>query len=1015
VTGFNLSAIAVRERSLTLFLLIATGLAGTVAFLQIGRAENPEIAVKAMVVSATWPGATVEEMQSQVADPLEKRIQELRYYDRVETVIRPGSVQMMIQFIDTMPIAKLQDEFYQVRKKLGDEAIRLPPGVQGPIFNDDFADAYFALYSVESRGLPHRELVREAEQLRQQLLAVEGVNRVDIIGEQAQRIYIEFSYRRLAALGVTPAMLASSIARRNDLSPSGFVDTSGPRIYLRPQGAIDELETIAESPIEVGGHSLKIRDIAQVRRGYEDPPQFRVFNDGEPSILLGVNMQSGYNGLKLDENLAAAEAEVAQQLPLGIGFVKIADQAIHIANAVNEFSVKFVVALFAVMCATLLTLGPRVGMVVAAAVPLTLGITFVAMLLTGRNIDQISLGALILSLGLLVDDAIIAIEIMVVRMEQGIDRIKAAAAAWSTTAAPMLSGTLVTVIGFIPIGLAPSGVSEFAGDLFWVVAFALLASWFVAVVFTPYLGVLLLPGSSSTASSHEQLYQTPRYQRLRAGIERCIGRRRWMVTGVVASLLLSLAAIGLLKLQFFPSSDRPELLVEISLPQGSAIGATQAIAHKVAATLQQEPEARHVTAYVGQGAPRFFLSMHPELPDPAFAKVVVLTDGTSQREAIFARASALVAAGEFPEARIRVTRLSMGPPVPYPVSIRVHGPDIDELRRLAFQISQMMATEPTIRNIKVEAAERAPSLQLRFDLERLSQIGLDPQSVSEQLDTLLQGRTVTHFRDDLRSVDVVVRAIESERRAIGDLGNAMIVTASGASVPLSQVARLVPIMEEPVITRRDREIYIAVQADPVAGSPAPEATTRLMQRLAPMIATLPAGYRIEAGGDIEESSRATGAIVAILPVMVLLMMAVIMIQVRSFSAMFLVLATAPLGFIGGIPALLMTGRPFGFTALLGLIALAGILMRNTLILVDQIRRNREAGMNIHDAVIEATVQRARPVILTALAAALAFMPLTLSTFWGELAIVLIGGLVAGTALTIFFLPALYALWYGTEP
>ncbi len=1011
MTGFNLSALAVRERALTLFLIIAIMMFGTIAFLRLGRAETPEITVKAMVVSAAWPGATAAEMQSQVADPLEKRIQELRYLDRVETVARPGLLTMTIVLRDTMPIAALQDQFYQVRKKMGDEIPNLPRGVRGPFVNDDYADVYFALYAIDAPGLPHRELVREAEGLRQQLLLVNGVKRVDILGEQSQRIYVEFSQRRLAALGVTSQALAAALATRNDLVPAGFVDTAGPRVQIRPEGALDTAEAIRASPIAVGGRTLKIGDVATVRRGYEEPGVFRIRSDGEPAIMLGVNMQPHFNGLKLDEQLTAEEAHIRAGLPLGMELVKIADQARNISASVDEFAIKFVVALVVVILATFLAMGFRVGIVVAAAVPLTLGVTFVVMLVNGHNIDLVSLGALIVSLGLLVDDAIIAIEMMVVKMEQGLDRIAAAAYAWHSTAAPMLSGTLVTVIGFIPIGLAPSGVSEFSGDLFWVVGYALIASWFVAVIVVPYLGVKLLPDVALSSGAHDTIYDSPRYQRLRGWIDYCVTARKRVVLAVVALFLLALLGTGLLQQQFFPQSDRPELLVDINLPEGSSFAATEAVARQAEARLRRLPGVAHVATYVGAGSPRFFVSQNPELPDPAFAKLVLVTTGGAGRGEALRAARRLIADNPFPAARLRITRLTMGPPVPYPVTFRIVGPEMAVLHRLARRARDIMQTEPSADGVRIEAGERVPTLRLRFDQERLRQLGLTPESVGMQVQTLLQGSTVTQVRDDLRAVDVVVRGVESERRALGEIGDATILTASDQPVTLGQTAQLVPAMEEPLLTRRNRESYIAVHADVVDGAQAPDVTMKISERLKPFEAQLPPGYRIDIGGAIEESSKANKAIAAMLPLMVMLMLGVIMVQVRSFTAMALVIATAPLGLVGAVAALLVSGMPFGFTAILGLIGLAGIIMRNTLILVDQIRQNKAAGMDDRAAVVEATVQRSRPVILTAFAAVLAFAPLTHSTFWSGLAVALIGGLIVGTALSLFFLPALYALWF----
>ena len=1011
--GFNLSAFAVREQTLTLFLIICILLSGSVAFMRLGRAETPDITVKAMAVSVSWPGATAAEMQSQVADRLEKRLQELRFLDRVETVARPGQLTMTIVLRDTMPIRDLPDQFYQVRKKLGDEAINLPRGVRGPIFNDDYADAYFALYAITAPGLPHRALLGVAEDLRQRLLVVPGVKRIDILGEQAQRIYVEFSYHRLAALGVTPQALAAALAGRNDLVAAGFVETGGPRVQVRPDGELDSVESVRATPLVIGDRTLRIGDVADVHRGYEEPARFKIYSGGQPAIMLGVNIQPKFNGLNLDRSLIAQEAAIRATLPLGISLTKVADQARNITASVDEFAVKFVVALAAVIVATFLALGLRVGIVVAAAVPLTLGATFVIMLINGHNIDLVSLGALIVSLGLLVDDAIIAIEMMVVKMEQGLERTAAAAFAWRSTAAPMLSGTLVTLIGFIPIGLAPSGVAEFSGDLFWVVGYALLASWFVAVIIIPYLGVKLLPVIESRGDDHEAMYRTPRYQQLRQLVDRTVSARKTVVLAVLGLFVASVLGVGLLQQQFFPPTDRPELLIDINLPEGSAIAVTERAALQLDAALRQLPGTERVFTFVGAGSPRFFVSLNPEQPNPAFAKIVVVA-AKHQREQVLAAVRALIARDTLPSAYVRVTRLTMGPPVPFPVTFRLVGPDMAVLRQFIPQLRDVMQSEPTAAGVRIEAGERTPTLRLQFDQARLLQIGLTPDVVAAQLQTVLQGATVTQIRDPQRAIDVVVRAIAPERRALGNIGDATIVTASGRTVPLMQVARLVPATEEPLLTRRNRESYIAVHADIIDSAQAPDVTMAISQRLKPLEARLPPGYRIDIGGAIEESSKANSAIAATLPLMVMLMLAVIMIQVRSFPAMFLVIATAPLGLVGALPALLLTGQPFGFTVILGLIGLAGIIMRNTLILIDQIRQNKAAGMGDHDAVVEATVHRSRPVVLTALAAVLAFLPLTLSTFWGGLAVALIGGTIVGTGLTLFFLPALYALWFRVE-
>ncbi|HYC98681.1 efflux RND transporter permease subunit [Brevundimonas sp.] len=1008
----NLSAVGVRHPSVTLFLIIAILAAGAFAFLNLGRAEDPTFTVKVMTVTAVWPGATAEEMQNQVADRLEKRLQELRYYDRVETQARPGVVSMTVTLLDTTPPAAVPEEFYQARKKLQDEAVNLPRGVIGPIVNDEFSDVYFGLFALQAVGMPHRDLVREAETLREGLLQVEGVKKVNIIGEQRQRIFVELSNRRLATLGIAPDRIIGALAQQNLLTGDATVQTGAQSVNIRVAGAFDGVEAVRDTSVAIDGRSFRLGDIADVRRGYEDPASYLVRHDGAPAIVLGVVMRERWNGTTLGESLAEKTAEIREELPVGLTFTQVADQSRNIEEAYGEFMLKFAVALSVVMIVSLLALGFRVGLVVAAAVPLTLSAVFVIMLITGRDFDRITLGALILSLGLLVDDAIIAIEMMVVKMQEGLDRAAAATFAWGATAGPMLTGTLVTVIGFIPVGFARSTAGEYAGNIFWIVAFALLVSWLVAVYFTPYLGVKLLPKIKPAPGGHDAIYATARYERLRAWVRRSVASRGTVSLAVVAALLVAGALLALVvPKQFFPTSDRPELLVEVSMPKGTSIRATEAVVARIEADARKLPQTRFVDSYVGAGAPRFFLSLNPELPDPSFAKLVILTEGHEDRDALRRALTERIAAGAYPEARVRVNTLLFGPPVPYPVAFRVSGPDLNQVRGIAARTADIVRAESRTREVNVDWGERAPSVRLEFDEARLRLLGLDPASVSRQVGALVSGVTVSQMRTGDRTVDIVVRAAGDERRDLAGLDNLVITTADGRSVPLSGVARLVPGFEEPILLRRDRQPTVTVRADVAPGVQPPVVTAAILPKLRELKAGLPPGYAITTAGSVEESGKANAALAPIFPLMIVLMLTVIMVQTRSFKMTALVFATGPLGLIGAVPALLLTGTPFGFNAILGLIGLAGILMRNTLILVDQIEAERARGLDQIDAVVEATVRRARPVLLTALAAVLAFLPLTLSTFWGALAVVLIGGTLVGTALTLFFLPALYALWF----
>ncbi|MEC5317715.1 efflux RND transporter permease subunit [Brenneria populi subsp. brevivirga] len=1012
---FNLSALAVRERSITLFLIFLISVAGILAFFQLGRAEDPPFTIKQMTVVTAWPGATAREMQDQVAEPLEKRLQELRWYDRTETYTRPGLAFTMISLRDGTPPSEVQEEFYQARKKLGDEARKLPAGVIGPMLNDEYADVTFALFALKARGEPQRLLVRDAESLRQRLLHVPGVKKINIIGEQPERIFVSFSHDRLATLGVTPQDIFAALNNQNVLTPAGSIETRGPQVFVRVDGAFDNLEKIRQTPIVAQGRTLKLSDVATVERGYEDPATFLVRNNGEPALLLGIVMRDEWNGLDLGKALEAEVARINADLPLGMALTKVTDQAVNISSAVDEFMVKFFVALLVVMVVCFLSMGWRVGIVVAAAVPLTLAAVFVIMAATGKNFDRITLGSLILALGLLVDDAIIAIEMMVVKMEEGYSRIKASAYAWSHTAAPMLSGTLVTAIGFMPNGFARSTAGEYTSNMFWIVGIALIVSWVVAVAFTPYLGVKLLPDIRKVEGGHEAIYNTRNYNRFRQLLGRVIARK-WLVAGaVVATFALAVVGMGLVKKQFFPTSDRPEVLVEVQMPYGTSIKQTSAATAKLEAWLAKQEEARIVTSYIGQGAPRFFLAMAPELPDPSFAKIVVLAGNDKEREALKFRLRRAVADGLAPEAQVRVTQIVFGPPSPFPVAYRVMGPEPDTLRAIASEVERVMRASPMMRTVNTDWGPRVPTLHFTLDQDRLQAVGLTSSAVSQQLQFLLSGVPLTEVREDIRSVQVVGRAAGDIRLNPAKIAGFTLVGSAGQRIPLSQVGEVDVRMEDPILRRRDRTPTITVRGDIAEGLQPPDVSTAILKQLQPIIDQLPPGYRIEQSGSIEESAKATAAMLPLFPIMIALTLLIIILQVRSIAAMVMVFATSPLGLIGVVPTLLIFQQPFGINALVGLIALSGILMRNTLILIGQIHHNEQEGLPPFRAVVEATVQRARPVILTALAAILAFIPLTHSVFWGTLAYTLIGGTFAGTILTLVFLPAMYAIWFKIRP
>ena len=1008
---FNLSALAVRERSVTLFLICLISLAGLLSFFKLGRAEDPAFTVKVMTIVTAWPGASAREMQDQVAEKIEKRLQELRWYERAETYTTPGLAFTTLTLLDGTPPEQVQAEFYQARKKAGDEAANLPAGVIGPMINDEYADVTFALYALKAKGEPQRLLVREAETLRQRLLHVPGVKKVNIIGEQAERIYVEFSQERLATLGVRAQDVFAALNGQNALSPAGSVETRGPQVFIRLDGALDALQKIRDTPVAAQGRILALSDIATVRRGQEDPASFMVRNGGEPALLLGVVMRDGWNGLDLGKALDGEVTAIGAAMPLGMSLAKVTDQAVNIGAAVDEFMLKFLAALLVVMLVCFISMGWRVGIVVAAAVPLTLAVVFIVMAATGKNFDRITLGSLILGLGLLVDDAIIAIEMMVVKMEEGYSRIAASAYAWSHTAAPMLAGTLVTAVGFMPNGFARSSAGEYTSNMFWIVGIALIASWVVAVVFTPYLGVKLLPELKHVAGGHDALYDTPRYHRFRRLLGRVIARKWLVFCTVIGLFVLAVLGMAVVKKQFFPISDRPEVLIEVQLPYGSAIGQTSGAAAKVEAWLARQPEAKIVTAYVGQGAPRFYLAMGPELPDPSFAKIVVRTDSQQARDALKQRLRVAVAAGLAPEARVRVTQLVFGPYSPFPVAYRVSGPDPEVLRGIAGQVQAVMQASPLMRTVNTDWGTRTPTLHFSLQQERLQAMGLTSAAVAQQLQFLLSGVPVTAVREDIRTVQVMARAAGDVRLDPARIADLTLAGANGERIALSQVGSVEVRSEEPVMRRRDRQPTITVRGDIADGMQPPDVSGAITAQLQTVIDKLPAGYRIEQAGSIEESAKATQAMLPLFPIMLALTLLMIILQVRSISAMVMVFLTSPLGLIGVVPTLLLFQQPFGINALVGLIALSGILMRNTLILIGQIHQNEAAGLAPFDAVVEATVQRARPVILTALAAILAFIPLTHSVFWGTLAYTLIGGTFAGTVLTLVFLPAMYAIWF----
>ena len=1017
---FNLSAWAVAHPTLILFLILALGFAGFFSYERLGRAEDPSFTIKLVVVSAIWPGATAKEMQEQVADPIEKKMQELPHFDKVQTYSKPNFTAMQVFFKDNTPPQEVPQLFYQLRKKLSDIRGSLPSNLIGPNVNDEYGDVDSVLYMMTGDGADYAQLKKVAEALRQRLLKVAGVTKVNLYGTQDEKIFVEFSHAKLATLGIAPQAIFDSLARQNAVVPAGTVETSAQRVPLRVTGALDGAKAVAETPVESNGRTFRLGDIARVTHGFVDPPTFKIEQEGKPALGIGVVMAKGANILELGESVKKATAGFMAGVPQGVSIEQVADQPLVVKHAVGEFVRSFIEALVIVLFVSFLALGWRTGIVVALSVPLVLGIVFIVMNAMSLDLHRITLGALIIALGLLVDDAIIAVEMMVVKMEQGWDRARAAAFAWESTAFPMLTGTLVTAAGFLPIGFARSGVGEYAGGIFWIVAIALVASWFVAVIFTPYIGVKLLPdfakaGKAGQAGSHghdpHAIYDTRLYRGLRRVIEWCVRHRIKVVVATVGVFFASIAGFAHVQQQFFPLSERPELFFQLRLPEGTAFNVTMKTTKEAEKLLKGDKDIATYTAYVGQGSPRFWLGLNPQLPNESFAEIVVVATNVEARERIKARIEKAVHDGALSEARVRVDRFNFGPPVGFPVQFRVIGPDTHKVRDIAYKVRDVVKADRDVVDPHLDWNEQTPSVKLVVDQERARALGLTPQDVSQALAMLISGVPVTTIRDGIEKVEVVARAVPGERLDLARIGDLTVTTRGGVAVPLSQVARIEYSHEEPILWRRNRDMAITVRGDVVDGVQAPDVSNAIWARLKPIRDSLEPGYRMEMGGAIEESAKGNASIFVLFPLMVVVMLTLLMIQLQSFSRLILVFLTAPLGIVGASLGLNVASQPFGFVALLGLIALAGMIMRNAVILVDQIETDVSHGLSRREAIVEATVRRARPVVLTALAAILAMIPLSRSAFWGPMAITIMGGLFVATFLTLLYLPGLYALWF----
>jgi len=1020
----NLSEWALRHRALIGYLIVVLMLSGIVAYFRLGRAEDPDYTFKAMVVRTLWPGATAPEVALQVTERIERRLQEVPWVDVLRSQTRAGESLITVLVKDYTPKKEVPETWYQVRKKIGDLRHTLPQGVHGPFINDEFGDTFITLYALTGDGFNLARLRQEADRIGRELRQLPDVKKIELFGVQEEKIYLEVSHAKLATLGLSPRAIIDALQKQNAMMPAGFFETPSDRVRIRVSGDFESPAQIREIGIEAGGRLFRLGDIAQVERGFADPPAPRMRVQGQDAIGIGVAMSKGGDVIRLGERLQATVKRLQQALPLGIDLHVVADQPQIVRQSMNLFMSSLAEAVVIVLAVSFLSLGLRTGTVVALSIPLVLAITFLLMYAFGIDLQRISLGALVIALGLLVDDAIIAVEMMVVKMEQGWERLRAATFAYTSTAFPMLTGTLITAVGFMPVGLAKSGAGEYTFSIFAVVSIALLVSWVVAVLFTPYLGYLVLDAEKlqRRAQRHGHApYSTPLYCRVRATVDWCLHHRWWVIGATVVAFAAALAGLtfGVQK-QFFPASSRPELLVDLWLANGSSLAATEAQARKVEAVLA-EPELarsiRYYASYLGNGSPRFYLPLDQQLFNDGFAQFVITTRDLAAREDLKRRLEQRFAdtGGEWSGLRSRVLRLENGPPVGFPVVFRVSGEDLGELRRVAEEVAAVMRAHPYLKEVNFDWNELAKVIRLELDQDRARALGISSQELSGYLNSVLNGVTVTQMREGDQLIDVVARAQGDERGEIATLAEINVPLASGRYVPLAQLAKIRYELEEPVIARRNRLPTISVRADLRDGMQAPAATAQIEPLLDPLRARLPPGFRIEAGGATEESAKGENSIKAVMPLMLVCVVTLLMIQLQDVGRTLLVLLTAPLGLIGVAFALLVFDVPFGFVANLGVIALSGMIMRNAVILVDQIEQDEKAGHPPWEAIVGSTVRRARPITLTAAAAMLAMVPLTRSVFWGPMAVAIMGGLIVATALTLLFLPALYAAWYRVQP
>ena len=1030
--GFNLSRWALEHVPLTRYLMVVLMLLGFAAYFQLGQDEDPPFTFRAMVIHTNWPGATAQQVAEQVTDKIERTLQEVPYADKIRSYSKPGESQVIFELKDSSRPAEVAHIWYQVRKKIGDMRHTLPGNIQGPFFNDEFGDVYGVIYALRGEGFGYAELKDFADDTRQRLLRVKDVAKVEQFGVQPEKIWIEVSQKRLAQLGLDQAGVLQQLGSQNAVESAGTIQTPQDMVQVRVAGQFTSVEQLRAMPIRAPQSQAQLRlgDIAEVHRGYVDPPDVKVRFQGQEVIALGISMTKGGDIIALGKALRAAVADIQQRLPAGVELAQVQDQPAAVAASVNDFVKVLIEAVVIVLAVSFVSLGLhkggrfgwyvdwRPGLVVAITIPLVLAVTFLAMHYFGIGLHKVSLGSLIIALGLMVDDAIIAVEMMVRKMEEGYDKVRAATFAYDVTAKPMLTGTLITAAGFLPIGIARSVTGEYTFAIFAVTVIALVLSWIVSVYFVPYLGTLLLrvKPHDPDAPPHE-VFDTPFYARFRRTVDWCV-RRRWTTLAITLAIFaLGLVGMGRVQQQFFPDSSRPEVMVELWYPEGTSFAANEEVTLRVEQRLLQQAGVKNVATWVGSGTPRFYLPLDQVFPQSNVSQFIVQAASLGEREQLRRSLPALLAT-EFPEARGRVKLLPNGPPVPYPVQFRVIGSDPAVLRQRADEVKTVMRANTHMIGVNDNWNESVKAVRLEIDQEKARALGVSSQSIAQAARTMFTGTTVGQYREGDRLIDIVLRQTQDERDTISGIANAYLPTASGRSIPLTQIARPVFSWEPGVMWRSGRDYAITVQGDLVEGMQGATITEQLLPELRTLEARWQAtggnGVRIEVAGAVEESSKGSSSIVAGVPIMLFIVFTLLMLQLHSFSRSMLVFLTGPLGIAGVAGALLLLGRPFGFVALLGVIALMGMIQRNSVILIDQIELNRAAGRSTWDSIVTAAVWRMRPIALTAAAAVLAMIPLSRNVFWGPMAVAIMGGLIVATVLTLLALPAMYAAWFRVK-